>query len=102
MAAQFRNGKAYESVSADLINSFPEPVKSEIVGVYSESLKYVWRLSIIFAGLAFFLVFVEKQLHMRTELETEFGLDEGKKHETEPESGEKVVSTAQKDNATSE
>ncbi|KAL6857588.1 hypothetical protein ACO1O0_005029 [Amphichorda felina] len=102
VAAQFRNGKAYESVSADLINSFPEPVKSEIVGVYSESLKYVWRLSIIFAGLAFFLVFVEKQLHMRTELETEFGLDEGKNDETEPESGEKVVSTTRKDDATTE
>ena len=51
----------------------------------------MWRMSVIFAGLAFFFTFLEKQLHMRTELDTEFGLDEGKKGEKDAESGEKTA-----------
>ena len=90
VAAMFRNGKAYESISASFLDTFPEPVKGEIIGVYSESLKYVWRMSVIFASLAF-LTFLERQLHMRTELDTEFGLDEGRKGEKDAESGEKTA-----------
>ena len=86
----FRNGKAYESVSASFLDTFSQDIKEELVGVYVESLKYVWRLSVIFAGLAFFLVFVEKQIKMRTELDTEFGINDGKKTEKDSEPGTKV------------
>ncbi|CAK7197827.1 hypothetical protein SEUCBS139899_000476 [Sporothrix eucalyptigena] len=78
VAAQFRNGQAYESVSAATINSFPEPIRSEVIGVYSDSLKYVWRYAIILGGITFFLTFVEKQIKLRTELETEYGIDDDK------------------------
>ncbi|SPO01912.1 related to putative multidrug transporter Mfs1.1 (major facilitator family protein) [Cephalotrichum gorgonifer] len=91
VAAHFRNGKAYESASANLIDSFPEPVKQELVGVYVESLKYVWRMSVIFAGICFLLVFLEKQIKMRTELDTEFGLEDKKEKKKDPESGEKAM-----------
>lgn len=53
-------------------------------------------MSVIFAGLAFFLVFLEKQLHMRTELDTEFGLDDGKRGEKEAELGEKDSALGEK------
>ena len=83
----FRNGKAYESASASFLGTFSGDIKEEIVGVYVESLKSVWRLSVIFAGLAFFLVFAEKQIKMRTELDTEFGINDGKKKEKDSEPG---------------
>jgi len=92
----FRNGKAYESVSASLLNTFPEPLKREIVGVYAESLQYVWRMSVIFAGLSFCLVFLEKQIKMRTELDTEFGLEDRKNGKNDLGS-EKEVEAGQKD-----
>lgn len=78
VAAQFRNGRAYEAASAATIQAIPEPARSQVVGVYVASLKYVWRYAIILGGVSFFLVFLEKQITMRTELETEYGLDDGK------------------------
>jgi hypothetical protein len=49
-------------------------------------------LSVVFAGLAFFLVFIEKELHMRTKLDTEFGLEE--KKEKKVDSGEEKAEKA--------
>ncbi|CAK7229923.1 hypothetical protein SCUCBS95973_007395 [Sporothrix curviconia] len=78
VAAQLRNGQAYESASAALILAFPEPVRTQVVNVYSESLKYVWRYAIILGGITFLLALFEKQIKLRTELETEYGLEDEK------------------------
>ena len=69
-------GHAYAYASRDFVNSYPEPVRNEIIGVYTDSLKLVWQISIVFSGAAFFLVLLEKQIKLRTELDTEFGLAE--------------------------
>ncbi|OAA59532.1 Major facilitator superfamily domain, general substrate transporter [Niveomyces insectorum RCEF 264] len=83
VAAQFVHGRAYEAASAAFLDTFPPAAHAEIVGVYSDSLKYVWRYSIIFSGVSFLLVFLEKQIVMRTELETEYGLEDKKSKEEE-------------------
>ncbi|GAP85066.2 putative major facilitator superfamily general substrate transporter [Rosellinia necatrix] len=83
VAAMFTNGKAYESASAAYINSFSPNIKAEIVSVYADSLKFIWYISVVFSGLSFFLVFIEKQIKMRTELDTEFGISGDKKQDTE-------------------
>ena len=72
-------GKAYEFASARFVGSFPPTVRDEIIGVYSDSLKLVWYIAIVFSGFAFLLVFFEKQIKLRTELDTEYGLKEVKK-----------------------
>jgi len=54
-------------------------------------------MSVIFAGLSFLLVFLEKQIKMRTELDTEFGLEDKKKTKSarkDSESGEGVAGKA--------
>lgn len=56
------------------INSLSDPVKSEVIGVFSDSLKLVWEVSIAFCGLACILVFLEKEVPLRKELETDYGL----------------------------
>lgn len=81
VAAQFSHGNAYSHASASFLDTFEPEMKTEIVSVYSDSLKQVWQISVVFSGISFLLVFVEKQIKMRTELETEFGIDEGKKAE---------------------
>ena len=48
--------------------------RGQLVGVYTDSLWLVWRIAVVFSGLAFFLVFLERQIKMRTELETELRL----------------------------
>lgn len=77
--AQLSRGQAYEHAHRDFITAFQGTLRSEIVGVYSDSLRLVWAVAIAFSGLAFFLAFAEKDIKLRTELETEFGLVEDEK-----------------------
>lgn len=72
-------GRAYESATSVFVNSFHGALRQEIISVYSDALKLVWEIAIVFAGIAFFLVFLEKEIKLRTELDTEFGLVEKKK-----------------------
>ncbi|KAI9848703.1 MAG: hypothetical protein M1837_006790 [Sclerophora amabilis] len=73
------HGQAYERASKAFINSFTEPTRGEIIGLYEQSLKRVWQLGIIFAGLGFLFVFMEEDLKLRSSHETEFGLKKRKK-----------------------
>ncbi|KAJ6020770.1 Major facilitator superfamily domain general substrate transporter [Penicillium herquei] len=70
------NGHAYQHASNTFINSLSDPVKSEVIGVFSDSLKLVWEVSIAFCGLACILVFFEKEVPLRKELETDYGMTE--------------------------
>ena len=72
--AQSSEGQAYGHASKAYIYSFTPPLRDEIIGVYSDSLKVVWIVAIAIAAASFFFVFVEKDIKLRTELETEFGL----------------------------
>jgi len=52
--------------------------KDQIVGVYQGSLKLVWLIAIAFTGGAFLLAFAEKEIKLRTELKTEYGVKKDK------------------------
>ncbi|KAI9768098.1 MAG: hypothetical protein M1840_005132 [Geoglossum simile] len=69
-------GQAYGHASKDFINSFGGVVRDQIIGVYSDSLKRVWQIAVMFAGVSFLIVWVEKETKLRTELQTDFGLQE--------------------------
>lgn len=82
-AAQLVGGKAYEHATKTFLNSLPSTsIRKEVIRVFTDSLKQVWYVGIAFAGLAFLLAFLEKEIEMRKELETEYGLK--KKEETSP------------------
>ena len=74
--ALLSSGQAYQSASASFVDSFSQPLQTEIISVYVDSLKLVWQISIVFSGVSFLLVFLEKQIKLRTELDTEFGMKE--------------------------
>ncbi|RYP10841.1 hypothetical protein DL764_000393 [Monosporascus ibericus] len=78
-------GGAYQYASANFVSSFDEPLRGEVIGVYREALRLVFLVGIAFAGLAFLLVFIEKEIPLRTVLETEFGLAEAKTAEKDVE-----------------
>ncbi|KAH8178391.1 major facilitator superfamily protein [Sarocladium implicatum] len=73
------SGDAYASATKKFVTQFPEPVRSQIVSVFHKALRQVFLFSMIFAGLAFVLVWFEKDVPMRKELETEFGLEDKEK-----------------------
>lgn len=74
--SSLQNGNAYSSATRAFVESFPEPTRSQIVEVFSRAFGKVFLISIVFPGLAFLLAFVEQEVKLRTELETEFGLEE--------------------------
>ena len=80
--AMFINGQAYEHASKVFIESFDQGTREQIVGVYTDALKVVWEVGIALCGLAFLLVFIEKETKLRTSLETEYGMKAEKTKKT--------------------
>jgi hypothetical protein len=74
---QLSHGHAYQHASATFVRSFGSDVADVLVGVYSGALKRVWQIAVVFAGVAFLLSCFEEEIKLRTELETEYGMDEG-------------------------
>ncbi|KAI1095102.1 major facilitator superfamily domain-containing protein [Rostrohypoxylon terebratum] len=76
---------AYQYGSASFVISFPQPLQREIVSVYRDALKLVFEVAVAFGGLAALLVFLEKEIPLRTELETEYGMKDLSKKVTDIE-----------------
>ncbi|KAG6988943.1 MFS efflux transporter aclA [Physcia stellaris] len=72
------DGGAYGYASDDLLGSLSSQNYSEVVDVYAKALTAVWEAGVAFALVGFLVVFAAKDVELRTELNTEFGLDEGK------------------------
>ena len=71
-------GEAYSHSTSSFIGSLDDRsgLKGQVIGVYTQSLKLVWRVSIAISGLGFFLVWLEREVKLRTEVKTDFGLKE--------------------------
>lgn len=74
-----QHGDAYASATKAFVESFDEPTRSQIIDVFTEAMRKVFFVAIAFGGLAFLLSFLEREVELRKELETEFGLEEKKK-----------------------
>ncbi|KAF2729059.1 MFS general substrate transporter [Polyplosphaeria fusca] len=76
---QLRNGQAYGYASGGYVNHLPDQTRDEVIKVYVHALRAQWLAGAAFAIFSFLLVFLEKHVELRKELDTEFGLDEGEK-----------------------
>ncbi|KAI9766171.1 MAG: hypothetical protein M1840_006738 [Geoglossum simile] len=74
--AVLSGGKAYEHATKEFVNSLQGLVRTQVVSVYSDSLKLIWQVALCVAGLGFLIAFFEEELEMRTELNTDFGVEE--------------------------
>ncbi|KAJ5773807.1 hypothetical protein N7457_008703 [Penicillium paradoxum] len=84
IGSQLTNGRAYEYATKIFIDSIADPFTvEEVRSAYVDSLNVVWYVSLAFAGLGFLLVFLEKEVPPRKELDTKFAMEEReKKHKT--------------------
>ncbi|KAI1388371.1 major facilitator superfamily domain-containing protein [Hypoxylon trugodes] len=73
------NGDAYQYGSANFVGSFPQPTQGQIISVYRDALQLVFEVAIAFGGLTILLGLFEKEIPLRTELDTEFGLKDPSK-----------------------
>lgn len=77
IAALLSGGQAYEYATRDFLDSIPDPdLRDQVIHLFSEAMRMVWLIGVIFAGLGFLAAWIEKEVKLREELDTEFGLDE--------------------------
>ncbi|RYP65609.1 hypothetical protein DL771_008217 [Monosporascus sp. 5C6A] len=72
---QVMNGKAYAHATAMFRNALAPQTQRQFIAVLEESLRRVWQVAIGFGALGFLLVIFEKELTLRNELETEYGME---------------------------
>lgn len=76
--SQLANGAAYAYASEQFVPHLPEPTRSEVTGVYVKALRTIWYVGVGLSCLAFVLVFVEKEIPLRKDLDTKYGLEDKK------------------------
>ncbi|KAK5652234.1 hypothetical protein OQA88_10731 [Cercophora sp. LCS_1] len=76
-------GGAYQQASAAFVEQFPPEVQAEIRALYVSALRRVFWISAIFSGLGVLLVLIEKEVPLRKQLETEYGIQKKKEEDTE-------------------
>ena len=76
--AALSGGDAYASATKYFVESFAEPTRSELISVFTKAIQKVFLVAIPFAGFAFLLSLGEREVKLRTELETDFGMEEVK------------------------
>lgn len=69
------NGGAYGYAGTGSINQLPADIKIEVQNVYDSALKAMWQAAAAMASLAFFLVFLEQNLELKMDMETDFGME---------------------------
>lgn len=80
VAAQMMiNGGAYQHASAQFVHGFPPLDQAEVVAVYQSAIQRVFLLAIAFSGIACLLCLLEKDVVLRVNLVTEYGLEENKR-----------------------
>ena len=84
----FTHGQAYQYASAGFVHSFPVQFAPAITNTYVGALKRVWQIGIVFTIVIFLASFLEKEIELRTELETEFGLKDVNKEKATVEAQE--------------
>ncbi|KAI2618908.1 MFS general substrate transporter [Hypoxylon sp. NC1633] len=77
LRAQLSGGAAYAFASEihGLKDSLDPTVWQEVQGVYVTSLRTIWWVGLGTSLVGFLIVWVERSLHLRDVLETEYGLD---------------------------
>ncbi|KAI1776653.1 multidrug resistance protein Fnx1 [Hypoxylon cercidicola] len=83
LRARLADGGAYSLASREFLQSFnSEPeLKAAVVGIYVDSLKLTWQVALAFCLLGFLIPVIIKEIPLRKELNTEFGIDQGEKEQ---------------------
>lgn len=96
--AWLKDGGAYQHAAREFLRTVRDtPVWPGVLNVYIDALRVVWYVSIAFAGIGVPLAFFIKGLHLREEVNTEFGMEIDQTHtETHTGQTETLSETASK------
>ena len=79
LRATLANGASYGYASQGFLLSLTGTEREQTVKVYAQAMKTLWQVAASFSTVAFFMVFLEKHVVLRTELNTAFGIEQKKK-----------------------
>lgn len=80
VALKLKGGHAYGiATKAFLASIESDVVREETIKVFTQSLRRAWHVGIPFAGVGLLVCFLEREIKLRTTLDTEFGLADEKK-----------------------
>jgi MFS family permease len=88
----FSNGNAYEHGNKAFITSLDSTSQRQVIHVFVQSLKIVWIVGMILCVINFLLVFLEKSIELRKDLDSKFGLED--RPDAKTQEGEKVPANA--------
>ncbi|KAK0624552.1 major facilitator superfamily-domain-containing protein [Bombardia bombarda] len=72
--SQLSNGRAYEHASAAFVGSFGHKTKAQIINAFTKSLQVMWIIFLVLAVVGVSVTFLERQVKLRKELDSDFGL----------------------------
>ena len=76
VAAEFMNGEAYQDATASFLKSLSAETRAQVIAVQNTSLQRSWQVAIAFAGLGFLVTAILKEVPLRKELDSSFGMAE--------------------------
>ncbi|KAI4917018.1 hypothetical protein J4E90_003523 [Alternaria incomplexa] len=85
VAAQFMTGGAYAAAELDFLDTLSAQVRAQVISVQSTALQRSWQVAIAFGGVGFIAAALLKQVPLRRENDTEFGMTDSKDKPTEEE-----------------
>ena len=78
-------GNAYELGNKEFLSTLPDGVRAGVVRVFVRALRITWIVGAAIAAASCLVTFFEKEVELRTELETDFGLKDKKEKIVEEE-----------------
>ena len=77
--AALLQGKAYQHATRQFLDAIPPEIAAQVSDVFLISLKRTWQVAIGFAAFGFVLVSLEREIKLRKDLDTEFGMTKKEK-----------------------
>lgn len=78
LRADIMGGKAYEHATSAFLGTLSEAAREQIKQVFSRILRQTWLVSLAFAGMGLLAATLAREVPMRSELDTEYGMEERK------------------------
>jgi len=88
IAEVLESGRAYRFATRAFLDSIADStVRDEVVQVFTKALRLVWLVGIAFAGLGFLTTLLEKEIELRSALNSDFGMEQRKMYSSGDEVG---------------
>lgn len=78
VAAVFRTGGAYSAADARFLDALSPKTRAQVIAVQSVALQRSWQVAIAFGGVGLIAAAVMKQMPLREQNDTDFGMVEAK------------------------